>query len=268
MANPYFTRNQTFAAGTRGAVAQTAASDVAALEAQYNADPASGLDTGRMSYEGTVTKTAGLLILLGISAALTWVLAPGLFFAGAIVGFVLALVNIFKKRPSPGLIAMYAIAEGVFLGGLSAILEQQAGMQGIALQALMATGITTGVCLWLYGSGRVQVTAGFRRVLMVGMISYALFCLVNLIVMFTGSDSAWGLRSSVELGGIKLGVIVGAVAVLLASMSLIMDFDGIKRGVERGASSIYEWAAAFGLVVTLVWLYLEFIRILSILRDR
>ena len=263
MANPYFTRSKVFAPQRPGRAAP-----VDPLEAAWASPAASPFETGRMSYEGTVVKTAGLLILLFAVATATWMFAPGLFFVGFFVGIVLALVNTFKRKPSGVLVAAYAAAEGMFLGGLSAILESQPNMRGIALQALLATGITASVCLWLYRSGKVRVTAGFMRTLMIGMVSYGIFCLVNIGLMLFTNIGAWGLRSSVVIGGIPLGVIVGAFAVVLASMSLIMDFDGIQRGVERQAPAVYEWAAAFGLIVTLVWLYLEFIRILAILRGR
>ncbi|MBN2176372.1 MAG: Bax inhibitor-1/YccA family protein [Demequinaceae bacterium] len=263
MANPYFTSNRAFSAPRSGA----ATPSVEELEAAYSAPSATGFDTGRMTYEGTVTKTTGLLTLLFATATVTWLVEPMLGIIGAIVGFVLALVIIFKKQIKPGLIIAYAAAEGVFLGGLSAIVEQGEGMQGVAFQALLATGTTAAVCLWLYRSGRVRVTEGYKRVLLMGMISYGIFCLVNFVLVLGGMDG-WGLRSEVKIGGIPLGIIVGAIAIVLASMSLIMDFDGIKRGVERGVPEIFEWAAAFGLVVTLVWLYVEFLRVLAILRGR
>jgi len=271
MANPYFTRTDVFAAPKPERVARgprQATPTREQLEYQYSAPPATPVDTGRMSYEGTVVKTAGLLALLFAAAAATWFVAPQLAIVGFFVGLVLAIIIIVKKSVNPGLIIAYAAAEGVFLGGISAIIEQQEGMEGVALQALLATGITAAVCLWLYRSGRVRVTAGFTRVLMIGMISYGIFCIVNICLMLFTGIGGWGLRSEVEIAGIPLGVVVGAVAIILASMSLIMDFDGIKRGVEREAPAKYEWAAAFGLVVTLVWLYLEFLRILAILRGR
>ena len=124
------------------------------------------------------------------------------------------------------------------------------------------------MCLWLFTSGRVRVTNQFNKVLLIGLISYGLFSVVNLMLILFTDIGGWGLRSEVTVMGIPLGVLVGAVAVFLASMSLIADFDGIKRGVEGGADSKYEWAGAFGLVVTLVWLYIEFLRILAILRGR
>jgi uncharacterized YccA/Bax inhibitor family protein len=263
MANPYFTKNEAFAPEKIGRKV-----DPQVLEQQWAAPSATPYDTGRMSYEGTVIKTAGLLVALFAAAAVTWVLFPQLAFVGMIVGFILAIIIIVKKKVSPGLITAYAIAEGVFLGGISAWFESQEQYRGIALQALLATGLTTAVCLWLYRSGRVRVTAKFQQVLMIGMISYMLFSLVNMCLMWFTDIGGWGMRSEVHVFGMPLGVIVGLFAVVLASMSLIVDFDGIKRGVEREVPAIYEWAAAFGLIVTLVWLYLEFLRILAILRER
>lgn len=271
MANPYFTNSDVFASPKRGKAVREPKRDTPSpesLEYLYSAPPATPIDTGRMSYEGTVVKTAGLLTLLFAAAAVTWFVAPELAILGFFAGLILAIIIIVKKSVNPGLIIAYAAAEGVFLGGISAMIEQGEGMQGVALQALLATGITASVCLWLYRSGRVRVDQKFMRVLMVGMISYGLFCLVNIgLMLFTGIGG-WGLRSEVEVGGIPLGIIVGVVAILLASMSLIADFDGVKRGVERGTPAVYEWAAAFGLVVTLVWLYIEFLRILAIMRGR
>jgi hypothetical protein len=186
MPNPYFTRNQVFASPKPARAGTAAKPDQ--LEATWNAPAATPFDTGRMSYEGTVLKTSGLLILLFCAAAVTWLVAPALAFVGMLVGFVLALIIIFRKKPSPALTIAYAVAEGVFLGGFSAYIESVDGYQGIPLQALLATGITASVCLWLYRSGRVRVTAGFTRVMMVGMISYGIFCIANLIVMLTTSD--------------------------------------------------------------------------------
>jgi uncharacterized YccA/Bax inhibitor family protein len=266
MPNPYFTRNQTFAPIKPGRATPPATTEQ--LEQTWAAPSATPFDTGRMSYEGTVLKTSGLLILLFAAATLTWLVMPELFWVGMIVGLILGIINSVKRHPNAGLITAYAVAEGVFLGGFSALIESQPRYQGIALQALLATGITASVCLWLYRSGRVRVTDKFQKVLMIGLISYGIFCLVNLCMMLFGHMDGWGMRSNVTIAGIPLGVIVGILAVVLASMSLIMDFDGIKRGVEREAPSVYEWAAAFGLIVTLVWLYIEFIRILAILRDR
>ena len=109
------------------------------------------------------------------------------------------------------------------------------------------------------------------KIFLIAMVGYLVFSLVNVGIMIFGSgeiaNSAWGLRSGVTVMGIQLGVIIGALAVLLAAYSLVMDFDSIKRGVEAGVPGRYAWAAAFGLAVTLIWLYLELLRLLAILRS-
>jgi uncharacterized YccA/Bax inhibitor family protein len=254
--------------------AGAAGADAATLERMYGSPSATTVDTRRMTYDDVIIKTAGLLAVLIAAAAATWVLAPQLFFVGMIVGLVLGLVNAFKRTPSPTLIVAYAIAEGVFLGGISYFVENSFGTQGgvelgldsIVVQALLATGATFVATLLLFTSGKVRVTPKATRFFFVAMVGYGIFSLVNFGLMWFGGMDGWGLRSNVEVMGIPLGVLIGVVAVALAAYSLIMDFDSIKRGVERGAPAQFAWTAAFGLVVTLVWLYLEFLRILAILR--
>lgn len=266
MTNPALGSNPVFAdpVKRRGANA-----DPATLESMYAAPSATPVQTGRMTYDDVIIKTGGLLALLVAVAAVSWQLTstmPSLFLVGLGVGFVLGLVNAFKRKPSPALITAYTVAEGVFLGGLSAWLD--AAYPGIALQALIATVVTFAVTLVLFTSGKVRVTAKSAKIFMVALVSYGLFSLVNLgLMLFNVTDDPWGLRGQ-EIGGMPLGVIVGALAVILAAYSLIMDFDMIKRGVESGAARIHSWAAAFGLIVTLVWLYTEFLRIFALLSGR
>ncbi|MDD9206976.1 Bax inhibitor-1/YccA family protein, partial [Georgenia sp. 10Sc9-8] len=156
-------------------------------------------------------------------------------------------------------------AEGLFLGGISSIFG--AMYEGIVLQAVLGTVATFLGALFLFRSGKVRVTPKFTRWVLIAMVGYALFSLVNIVLMLTGvSDDPWGLRTGVEIMGIPLGVILGVFAVGLAAMVLIMDFDAIKRGVEAGVPGRFAWSAAFGLAVTLVWLYIEFLRLLAILR--
>jgi uncharacterized YccA/Bax inhibitor family protein len=256
--------------------AGAAGADAAALEQMYSGPTATTRDTARMTYDDVIIKTAGLLVLVVASASVTWYVAPGLFWIGMIVGLVLGLVNSFKKNPSPFLISAYAIAEGVFLGGLSYLVQYSVGsrpgedlvLEPIVLQALLATGATFVAALLLFRSGKVRVTAKSIRWLLVAMAGYGMFCLVNFALVVFGGMDGWGLRSEVTVLGIPLGVIVGVFAVAMAAYSLIVDFDAIKRGVERGVPAKLAWTAAFGLVVTLVWLYLEFLRILAILGGR
>lgn len=249
-----------YGAGTAGAQA----ADAASLENMYGAPSATTADTKRLTYDDVIIKTGGLLALLVVVAAATWNFAPGLWPVGMIAGLVLGLVNAFKKQPSPALIVAYTVAEGVFLGGISlafasiAVGDSQTALSTIVLQAIVATMATFAAALFLFKSGKVRVTPKFTRWLIVAMVGYLAFSLLNVVLTWTGVMEGWGLRSG------PIGIIVGLVAVGLAAMSLIVDFDAIKRGVEQGVPAKFAWSAAFGLIVTLVWLYLEILRIIAI----
>ncbi|XKH55594.1 Bax inhibitor-1/YccA family protein [Citricoccus nitrophenolicus] len=230
------------------------------LEQMY-AQPAAGpADTGRMSYNDVIAKTVITLLLVVAGAAVGWNM-PALMLPGAIVGLVLGLVNAFKREPSPVLILLYAAAQGLFLGGISGVFEQM--WPGIAVQAVLATLCVFAVTLALFASGKWRVSKKSVKIFMVAMIGYALFSVVNLFLMLFGvTDAMFGLRGEFPL----LGLGIGLLAVFLAAFSLIMDFTAITQGVKAGAPQKYSWSAAFGLTVTLVWLYVEILRILAILR--
>jgi len=239
------------------------------LQDMYNRPAAGPADTGRMTYDDVIMKTAACLGAVVAGAAVTLVVAEGLAYmlmiVGALGGFVLALVNTFKKQPSPALILAYAALEGLFLGGLTRILD---GMfPGVGLQAVIGTLSVFAVTLLLFRSGKVRATPKAMRFFMIAMIGYAVFALINMVMMWTGAvDSPFGLRTEVEIMGIPLGVFIGLLAIGLAAFSLIMDFTSIEAGVRSGAPQRFSWTAAFGLTVTLVWLYVEIIRLLAILR--
>jgi uncharacterized YccA/Bax inhibitor family protein len=238
--------------------------DAAAMEQMYSAPSATSVDTDRMTYDDVIMKTGGLLALLIAVAAATWILAPQLYIVGAIVGLVLGLVNSFKKEPSPVLIVLYTIAEGVFLGGIS-YLFQNFGingqpLDGLVFQAVLATMSVFAGALFLFKSGKVRVTPKFNRILLVGIVGIAIFSLVNLVLVATGVLDGMDMRS----GG--LGVVIGLIAIGLAAMALISDFDMAATGVKNGIPKKYAWSAAFGLMVTLIWLYIEILRVLAILR--
>jgi uncharacterized YccA/Bax inhibitor family protein len=240
--------------------------EASTLDAMYGAPTATTRDTGRLTYDDVIVKTGGLLALLVVVAAATWNFAPDLWPLGAIVGLVLGLVNAFKKNPSPPLIIAYTAAQGVFLGGISLAFQRMTvGSTGtaepIVFQAVVATMATFGAALFLFRSGKVRVTPKFTRWLMIAMVGYLAFALVNFGLSFFVDSAGFG-----PLRGGWIGVAVGLFAVGLAAASLIMDFDSIKRGVEQGVPAKFAWSAAFGLIVTLVWLYLEILRILAILR--
>ena len=246
-------------AGTSGAPTMGAVT----LEQMYGGPTATTRDTGRLTYDDVIVKTGGLLALLVVVAAATWQLAPGLWIIGAIVGLGLGLVNAFKKSPSPALITAYVVAQGVFLGGISAFYAQ-AFRPGVVPQAVLATFAVFAVALFLFRSGRVRVTPKFTKFLLLAMGGYLAFSVLNLVLSFVlPSSGSFG-----PLRGGTLGVVVGLVAVGLAAASLIVDFDSIKRGVEQGVPAKFAWSAAFGLIVTLVWLYLELLRLAAMFSGR
>ncbi|MGV8978157.1 MAG: Bax inhibitor-1/YccA family membrane protein [Cellulomonas sp.] len=246
-------------AGTSGAPTI----DALTLEQMYGSPTATTRDTGRLTYDDVIVKTGGLLALLVVVAAATWQLAPGLWILGAIVGLGLGLVNAFKKSPSPALITAYVVAQGVFLGGISAFYAQ-AFRPGVVPQAVLATFAVFAVALFLFRSGRVRVTPKFTKFLLLAMGGYLVFSLLNFALSFAlPSSGMFG-----PLRGGLLGVVVGLVAVGLAAASLIVDFDSIKRGVEQGVPAKFAWSAAFGLIVTLVWLYLELLRLAAMFSGR
>ncbi len=241
--------------------------DAATLEGMYTAPSATTAQTGRLTYDDVIVKTTGLLAVVVAAAAFAWFVVPDTLrmpvaLVGALVGFVLGLVNSFKRMPSPALIVLYAAAEGLFLGGFSWFVEVAANLPGIVMQAVLATMATFAAALALFRSGKVRVTPKFTRWLLVSMVGYLVFSLVNFgLAIFGVGDGMFGpLRSG------PLGIVVGLFAVGLAAAMLIVDFDSIKRGVEQGAPARFAWTAAFGLVVTLVWMYLEFLRLIAILR--
>ncbi|BDZ42769.1 hypothetical protein GCM10025865_20680 [Paraoerskovia sediminicola] len=261
----YGTPSGAAAYGTAGA----ASADAAQLQGMYDAPAATTADTRRMTYDDVIIKTGGLLALLVVVAGATWALTPvesPIWMLGAVVGLVLGLVNAFKKQPSPLLITLYTLAQGVFLGGISqyysAITVSGNDLTGVVPMAVLATLCTFGASLFLFRSGKIRVTPKFTRFLIIGMVGYLAFSLVNMLLVMFGVMDGWGMRS----GG--LGIVVSLFAVSLAAMSLIVDFDAIKRGVENGVPAKFAWSAAFGLMVTLIWLYLEFLRLFAILQGR
>ena len=237
------------------------------LDELYRAPSAGPAQTGRVTYDDVIVKTLVCLGAVVVGAAVTLAVpasaALGLMVLGALGGFALGLVNTFKRQPVPALILGYAALEGLFLGGLTRMLD--AVSPGIGLQAVLGTFAVAGVTLFLYKSGRVRATPGLMRFFLIAVLGYLAFSVVNLFVMiFNPGLGAWGLRSSVHVFGIPLGVLIGLVAVVLAAISLILDFDSVEKAVRAGAPRSVSWTAAFGLTVTLVWLYTEILRMLAI----
>ncbi|MBM7026735.1 Bax inhibitor-1/YccA family membrane protein [Clavibacter zhangzhiyongii] len=264
MANPTFSNNPVF--NGRGA---TPTRDVTpeSLDELYNRPSAGASETDRMTYEDTSVKTVSLLAIVVVLGAVAWFsgpLAMPLALLGALGGLVLGLVNSFKKEPSVPLIVAYAAFEGLFVGGISRVFESVA--PGVATQALLATAAIFATVLILFRSGKIRASKRATKIFMIAMVGYLLFSVLNFaLVAFGVLDSPYGLRTE-TIAGIPLGVILGIFVILLASYSLVLDFDFIQRGVRAGAPRRYGWTAAFGLVTTIVWLYVELLRLFAILR--
>ncbi len=264
MANPTFSNNPGF--NGRGA---TPTRDVTpeSLDELYARPSATASETDRMTFEDTTVKTVSLLAIVVVLGAVAWFSGPlalPLAMLGAIGGLVLGLVNSFKKEPSVPLIVAYAAFEGLLVGGISRVFEGIA--PGVATQALLGTAAVFATVLILFRSGKIRASAKSTKIFMIAMIGYALFSLVNFaLIAFGAIQSPYGMRD-VVIFGIPLGVVLGLLAVVLASYSLVLDFDFIQRGVRSGAPRRYGWTAAFGLVVTIVWLYVELLRLFAILR--
>ena len=267
MANPAFSTNPAFNGKGVPAIPTPTAEQ---LQQQFELPSAPAPDAAvePMTVDGTVRVSFATFGVLLLGAAIGWItigLVPFLFVGAAIVGFVLALVNIFKREPSPALILGYAGAQGIFLGGISAFFELM--FPGIVTQAVLATFAVVGVTLALFASGKVRASAKATKVFLIAMVGYLAFSLINVGLMVFGvSTDPWGLRTGVEIAGIPLGVILGVLAVLLGAYSLVMDFDFIQKGVQNRIPKKYQWTGAFGIMVTVIWLYLEILRLIAIAR--
>ncbi|MBO1740392.1 Bax inhibitor-1/YccA family protein [Leifsonia sp. TF02-11] len=261
--NPAFSTNPAFQ--NNGQTATAVAPSAENLEQMYQAPSATSADTDRMTVEDTINKSAISFALLVAGAVVGW-MVPGLYIPAAIVGFVLALVNIFKKKPSPALILSYAGVQGIFVGGISAVFESI--YPGIVIQAVIGTLAVVGVTLALFASGKIRASAKATKIFLIAMFGYLAYSLINVILVWTGvTHSAFGLSSDVKLFGVPLGVVIGVLVVIMGAYSLVLDFDFIQRGVKNRAPRIYGWSGAFGIMVTVIWLYLEILRLLAISRN-
>jgi uncharacterized YccA/Bax inhibitor family protein len=234
-----------------------------------NTRPAGATAGPTMTIQGAANKT-GLLVLLAVAAA-AWpfytVLRTGdaalvlpWLAGGAIGGFVLALVTVFKRTWSPVTAPLYALCEGLFLGAVSGLFQLR--YPGIAFQAVALTFGTLFALLFAYKSRLIKATENFKLGVMAATGGIALLYLASFVMRMFGMPIGF-LHSSGTLGiGISLFVVV------VAALNLVLDFDFIEQGAERGAPKYMEWYAAFGLLVTLVWLYLEFLRLLAKLQSR
>jgi uncharacterized YccA/Bax inhibitor family protein len=227
-------------------------------------------DTARMTLSGTVNKTGILLICAMATAAWTWRLflqsdgdasaVGGLMIVGLIGGFIVAMVTVFKQAWAPVTAPIYALLEGLVLGGISAITN--ARYPGIGIQAVSLTFGTLFVLLLAYSSGLIKVTDKMRLGIVAATGGIAVFYLLQMVLGF------FGVHFSTINGSGPVGIGFSLVVVGIAALNLVLDFDFIEKGVAVGAPKYMEWYSAFGIMVTLVWLYLEMLRLLSKMRSR
>ena len=225
--------------------------------------------TARMTLSGTVNKTGILLLCAIVTAAWTWNMflqtrdlsaAGPLVMVGAFGGFIVAIVTTFKKEWSPVTAPIYALLEGLVLGGLSAVFEMR--YPGLAFEAVGLTFATLIVLLLVYKSGLIKVTQKFRLGVVAATGGIAIFYFMQIILGFFGFHFfAMNSASPLSIG-------FSFFVVGIAALNLILDFDFVEQGVSYGAPKYMEWYAAFGIIVTLVWLYLEILRLLAKMRSR
>ena len=240
-----------------------------ALNTKTFADVRRDPNAPAMTLEGTINKSAFLLLLVVVPAAWVWsqvrttagpTVAGPWILIGAIGGFVVALVTVFKKEWAPVTAPIYAALEGLALGGVSALLETS--YPGIAMQSVGLTFATLAAMLLAYRSGLIKPTEKFKLGVIAATGAIALYYLVGLGLRF------FGIAMPFLQGNSTASIVVSGVIVVVAALNLILDFDFIETGVSAGAPKYLEWYGAFGLMVTLIWLYLEILRLLAKSRSR
>jgi uncharacterized YccA/Bax inhibitor family protein len=222
-----------------------------------------------MTIQGTANKAILLLLCVLVTASWTWSLyyramnpqaVTPLVALGAIAGFIVALVTIFKMTWAPFTAPLYALLEGLVIGGVSALFEAQ--FPGIVIQA---AGLTLGTCLAMllaYKSRLIQATENFKLIVVAATGGIALFYVITMILGF------FGVHMPLIYGNSWVSIGFSLFVVVIAALNLVLDFDFIEQGAALGAPKFMEWYGAFGLMVTLIWLYLEMIRLLAKLRSR
>ncbi|MFJ4695185.1 Bax inhibitor-1/YccA family protein [Streptomyces sp. NPDC088766] len=238
-------------------------------DVQYGA-PQAPVTTGVMTMDDVVARTATTLGTVVVTAVLSWLLLPvdeanlGKSYAigvgAGLVAMVLALVQSFKRRPSPALILSYAALEGVFLGVISSAVSTYIA-DGVVAQAVLGTMAVFAGVLVAYKAGWIRVNRRFYGFVMAAALGFVLLMAVNLLFSVFGGGDGLGFRSG------TLGIVFGVIGIILGACFLALDFKQVEDGIAYGAPREEAWFAAFGLTLTLVWIYMEFLRLLSILNS-
>ncbi|AOZ72955.1 hypothetical protein BK816_06335 [Boudabousia tangfeifanii] len=244
------------------------------LESQYAGPAATNSEMGRVTYDSVLMKSLFLFALAIAAGVGEWLLfswsgqniATTVGFGATFAGFILAMINIFKKSISPTLISLYAICEGASLAFFSMLFETM--VPGVVFQAVIASLIVFAVSLGLFASGKVRNSTRLAKFTLMGVLSLLLLQVADFfLVRFGVINNPWGLEGG-TIFGIPVAGLLALLVVFLGVSSLIGDFDSIKLAVERGLPDVVGWKLAFGLMVTLVWLYTQLLRYLAILNDR
>ncbi|MET7640379.1 Bax inhibitor-1/YccA family protein [Streptomyces sp. NPDC005438] len=250
-----------FATGGTGApAANPYANNPYAPQTGYPAPPMGPPATGVMTMDDVVMRTSITLGAVVAAAAVSWLmnLPMAVAIGAALVAMVLALVQSFKRTPSPALILAYAAFEGLFLGAISNFVNQW--VNGAAMQAVLGTMAVFVAVLVMYKTRIIRVNQRFMRFAMAAALGFILLMGVNLLFAVFGGGDGLGLRT----GG--LGILMGVLGICIGAMFLALDFKQVEDGIAYGAPREESWMAAFGLTVTLVWIYLEFLRLIAILQ--
>lgn len=281
--NPYFkpgasTPNQTYyGGGTHTAqqnpyvaadqypYAEAKPQDSAQATAQAWAMPATSRPVAEaMTYDDAMVKTAillGVAIVSGVSTALF--IPPnvviGVAVVASIAAFVVGMITAFRPMVGPAMAIAYSALEGVALGGITGLIDRI--YPGVAFQAILGTAIVVGVAVFLHMSGRVRTSSKGRRVVLTVLVAYIIFGLINLVLMLTGLTGSLRMLS---FGGLKLGLILGVVMIAIGGYMLIGDLETAKYAVANRAPKQFAWTVGLGIVMTILWIYLEVLRLAAI----
>ena len=238
------------------------------LQDRYNQPSAGPVQTGRITLDDVVMKTLGLFSIVVLVGAASWFVVAGnsglslpMMLGGMFGGLAVGLVIAFKKTISVPLIVLYSVLEGVLVGTISSVFEQR--WPGIVTTAVIATASTFAGMFLAWKFGIIKVTDKSRRIFGMAIMGYLLFSLVNVAASFMGVGDGWGFGGKSGL----LGIGISVLGVGLASYSLAVDFDSVDRAVAAQLPEKYSWLMAHGLIVSLVWLYLEILRLLARTRE-
>ncbi len=248
---------------------QQSAAGTAMLDQQTAPNYGAPVTSRPMTIDDVISKTALAFLVLVIGAGIGWVLTPSmpwLPFVAMLVGLGIFFIGAFRKIPKAGVVLSYSLVEGVFLGGVSMFYQDFVAASGsdvnIISQAVLGTFVAFAVMLVLYRTRIIKVNGTFMKVMMVAMVSYLVIALASFVSALFGVGGGWGFYG---VGG--LGLLLCVAGVALAAFSLNLDFAAIEQGINEGLPSEYSWQMTLGLVVTMVWLYLEILRFLAIINS-